>query len=111
MSDPDLNGVSEKASRRASPWFKYGVPVAALIVVGAILGGVLGTQLHKNNKKNAGGGNPSSTLLSPQQSSSLSKALSSTLVGRLATSTDTYGLPVYPSTVSLLRYHPIGLLV
>lgn len=92
----------DRSQKRTSAWVKIGVPVALLVVIGAVLGGVLGTQLNKgsSNVKNSSG--LSSTSLSPQESSSIAASVSSAKVnlGRFATGTDTYGLPIYPTTTN-----------
>lgn len=116
-TDVDLDNsrgasYNEKPARRGvSPWLKFGVPVALLVIIGAVLGGVLGTQLHKSSKHNSssgggGGGSTTSSKLSPSQSSSLASAMSTAKVdiGRFPASTDTYGLPVYPSTTNTAIY-------
>lgn len=100
------------ARRRTSPWVKFGIPLLILVIIGAVLGGVLGTQLHKSSKKSSSGGGggggsgTSTSKLSPSQSSSLASAMSTAKVniGRFPASTDTYGQPVYPSTTNTALY-------
>jgi len=85
-----------------SPWVKLGLPVALVVIIGAVLGGVLGTQLNKGSSNVSNRANPSSSSLSPQESSSIAASISSAKVnlGRFATGTDSFGLPVYPSTTN-----------
>lgn len=90
--------------RRTSPWVKIGIPVAILVIIGAVLGGVLGTQLNKKSKNNSTTSSPgsSSTSLSPQASSSIAASVSSARanIGVFPTGTDSYLLPIYPSTTN-----------
>jgi len=53
----DYGAAVEK--KRTSPWVKWGIPIGILLVVGAVLGGVLGTQLNKKDKasSSSSGGN------------------------------------------------------
>lgn len=78
-----------------SPWVKFGLPVLLLVVAGAVVGGVLGSRSHNKNASvsSAGGGN------SPAAASSAVNAKNA--IGIFPMSTDTYELPVYPSTVSI----------
>lgn len=96
------HSYDDGAQKRVSPWVKFGLPVALLVIIGAVLGGVLGTQLNKGSSNVSKSSNPTSTSLSPQESSSIAASVSSAKVnlGRFATSTDTYGLPIYPSTTN-----------
>ncbi|KDQ14441.1 hypothetical protein BOTBODRAFT_159293 [Botryobasidium botryosum FD-172 SS1] len=77
-----------------SKWIKFGVPLAILVVVGAVLGGVLGSRAGKKAQNNAANGNGQDPAAAASSAASI-KAL-----GRLATATDTYGLPIYPSTTN-----------
>ncbi|KAF8317065.1 hypothetical protein DL93DRAFT_2125146 [Clavulina sp. PMI_390] len=106
--DDDVRPYNEKQRRGASPWLKFGVPLAIVLVLGAVLGGVLGTQLNKkssNDNSTGSGGSGSSTSLSPGASSSLAASVSSAKANlRFATGTDTYMLPIYPSTTNSALY-------
>ena len=101
-------GAPGSTQKRTSPWVKFGIPVVVLVVIGAVLGGVLGTQLNKHSSTNAAsspsGSSPSS--LSPAQSKSAAASASSAAKaqGRFATGTDTYGLPIYPSTTNVALF-------
>src|SRR5882757_9499730 len=59
-----------------SNWIKFGVPIALLVVVGAVVGGVLGSRSSQNSS--------SSSSSSPSSIVSIKGA-----VGRFATATDT----------------------
>ncbi|KAF9515142.1 hypothetical protein BS47DRAFT_1381662 [Hydnum rufescens UP504] len=102
-SDPDF----VPGRKRVTPWVKFGVPLAIVAIIGAVLGGVLGTQIHKSSTTVHG--SSTSKSLSPQASSSVVAAASSSLLSikefdRLPSSTDSYGLPVYPTATNPALY-------
>jgi hypothetical protein len=79
--------------KRMSPWIKFGIPIAILVIVGAVVGGVVGSRKSNNNSSssaNSGGSvNPSAAVSAKNN------------VGRFPVSTDVgYFMPVYASTVS-----------
>lgn len=77
-----------------SPWIKFGAPVLLLVIAGAVVGGVVGSRSHNNNASTSSSGGGSSP-------GSASSAVSvKNALGVFPMSTDSYELPVYPSTVS-----------
>ena len=79
-------------------WLKIGIPIAILVVVGAVLGGVLGSRAKKNS--NSSGGSNGSNGNGNSNGGGVKNGL-----GRFPTSTDSfYGMPIYPSTVSLVPF-------
>lgn len=79
------------SKRNSSTWLKVGIPVAALLILGAVLGGVLGSRSSKSQSRN------DSASASAAASSDASLKLK---VGRFATGTNSYMMPVYPSTTN-----------
>ena len=78
--------------RSISNWIKIGVPVLAVVVVGAVLGGVLGSR-SKGSVKSAGTGGAAA-------GSNSGGGGGKTGNGRYATATNSlYLVPLYPSTV------------
>jgi hypothetical protein len=89
-----------------SPWVKFGLPVLLLVIAGAVVGGVVGSRSHHKNASvsSAGGGGSN-----PAAASSAVNAKNA--IGIFPMSTDSYELPVYPSTVSPIILHVwIGIL-
>ena len=85
-----------------SNWIKFGVPVAVVVIVGAVLGGVLGSRAHNNNKKSSTSSSGDTSSPSGEAAAS-SAAVVKNAVGVFPTGTDSqYLLPLYPSTVSSL---------
>jgi hypothetical protein len=74
--------------KRPSNWVKFGIPLAIIIIAGAVVGGIFGS---KAAKKSGGGGSGASAASS---AASVKEA-----IGRYATGTNSYYLPIYPSTV------------
>lgn len=79
-----------------SPWVKFGVPVLLLIIIGAVVGGVVGSRANKNAAASSAS---SAGSASPAAASSAVSAKNA--IGVFPISTDSYELPVYPSTVSV----------
>lgn len=93
--------ASGAAKRPKRNWLKIGIPVAILVIVGAVLGGVLGSRASKNNASSSGGNNGNSGGSGNGNSDGGVK----NGLARFPTSTDSlYGMPIYPSTVSPLFY-------
>lgn len=101
--------------KKRSKWLWIGLGLLALIIVGAVLGGVLGTQLNKNkgsssNNSSSGASSDGSRtqdgVVVPSGVSSINTAqATNTAANRyLAVQTDTYMLPVYATPVSVTYY-------
>ena len=89
------------AARPKRNWLKIGIPVAILVIVGAVVGGVLGS---RSSKKNNGGGSSGSNNGNGNGNGNSDNPVKNGL-GRFPTSTDPfYGMPIYPSSVSLCFY-------
>ena len=82
------------AKKPLSPWIKFGIPAAILVVAGAVIGGVLGSRHN---------GSSSSSSTSPGSPAAASSAVNAkNAVGIFPTATDTeFMVPIYPSTVGL----------
>jgi hypothetical protein len=80
--------------KRPSNWVKFGIPLAIIIIAGAVVGGIFGS---KAAKKSGGGGGGSGSAQS--SAASVKEA-----IGRYATGTNSYELPIYPSTVGSAFY-------
>lgn len=94
--------ASGPVKRSKSNWLKIGVPIAILVIVGAVVGGILGSRAGKKNNTNSPGGNNSNDNSNGNDNSDggVKNGLA-----RFPTSTDPfYGMPIYPSTVSLLSH-------
>jgi hypothetical protein len=78
-------------------WVKIGVPIAILVIAGAVVAGVLATRHHSHNS--------SSSSSSPGSPAAASSALSAkNAVGIFPTGTDSeFMVPLYPSTVGLIN--------
>src|ERR1700761_7793233 len=77
--------------RPLSNWVKFGVPIAIIIIVAAVIGGVLGSRAHHNS--------PSvNAASSPGSAAQASQAVSAkNAIGRFPTATNSeYLLPIYP---------------
>ncbi|KAF7309798.1 hypothetical protein MIND_00351700 [Mycena indigotica] len=83
-----------KPIKRTNNWKKFGIPVALLVVAGVVVGVVLGLR-HHNQTSSASG-----------SSSSSSGSAAGSAGGRavLATGTNTWFLPEYPSTTNTAAY-------
>ena len=92
--NPDLgfNLYPAQKKSKVNKWIKIGVPVLILVIIIAVLAGIFGSRAaQKKNSQNAAESAASSEA---NAQSSIRAAL-----GRFATATDDYFLPVYPSTV------------
>lgn len=90
--------------KRTSNWIKIGAPLLILVIIGAVLGGVLGSRASRNNNNlSASSGGSSSSAAAASSAASLKLG-----AGRFATATsDPYLKPVYPTTVSTLCFECI----
>lgn len=88
--------ASGPSSRPKRNWLKFGVPIAILVIVGAVVGGVLGSRSSKKNNSTSSGGSNGGN------GGGGSDGGTKNGLGRFPTSTDPfYGMPIYPSSVSL----------
>ena len=94
--------ASGPAKRPKRNWLKFGIPIAILVIVGAVLGGVFGSRASKKNGGSSGGSNNGDNG-DGNSSNGVKNGLA-----RFPASTDSfYGMPIYPSSVSLLFYSSI----
>jgi len=85
----------QSRKRGTSPWIKFGIPVLIIVAAGAIVGGILGSRAHKNSSST------NNTLSNPNDPGAASAAAANKQkIGAFAVSTDSYGLPVYPTGTS-----------
>jgi len=75
--------------KRTSNWIKFGIPVAIIIIAGAVVGGIFGSKAAKSSSGGGGSAAAQSSAASVKQQ-----------VGRFATGTDSYFVPIYPSTTN-----------
>lgn len=85
--------------KRTSPWIKFGIPLLIIIAAGAILGGIFGSRAsHKN-------GGTDNTLSNPSDPAAASSAVANKQkIGVFPTGTDSYGLPIYPTSGNNAAY-------
>lgn len=101
--------------KKLSPWVKFGVPVAILVIVGVVVGAVVGTKAHSSSSGKtssntaADGSSGDDSSPSGQAAAASSAAAVKEAIGVYPTATDSlYLLPIYPSTVSRnLRFHVV----
>ena len=89
--------------QKRNKWLWIGLPLLILVIIGAVLGGVLGTQLNKGGKSGGGGGNSEDANTGiPSGVTGVNTATSTGADGQryLAVATDSYMLPVYATGVS-----------
>lgn len=96
--NPDLgfNQYPAQQKSKVNKWIKIGVPVVILVVIAAVLAGVFGSRAAKKQAANRAADSDAAASSVASAQSSIRAAL-----GRFATATDEYFLPVYPSTVSV----------
>jgi type II secretory pathway pseudopilin PulG len=98
MSEKPHLGFSQYPTQKKSKvnkWIKIGVPVFILVVIVAVLAGVFGSRAAKKQDSNRTANSDAAASSEANAQSSIRAEL-----GRFATATDEYFLPVYPSTVS-----------
>src|SRR5258708_5429369 len=91
-----FNQYPTQKKSKVNKWIKIGVPVLVLVVLVAILAGVFGSRAAK--KQDSAHAADSDSAAASSEASAQSSIRSE--LGRFATATDEYFLPVYPSTVS-----------
>ena len=86
------------AKKPLSKWIKFGIPVAVIVIAGAVVAGVLASR-HGNKSSSSS----SSSSGSPAAASSAVSAKNA--VGIFPTGTDSeFMVPIYPSTVGLAKF-------
>ena len=88
-----------KAKKHLSPWIKFGIPVAVVVIAGAVVAGVLASRHHSHNSSSS----PSSSPGSPAAASSAVSAKNAVGIFPTATNSE-FMVPVYPSTVSFAKF-------
>jgi hypothetical protein len=94
--------------KKRNKWLWIGVPLLLIIIIGAVLGGVLGTQLNKGSTStksstSSNAATPGNTGLPSGVTGANSAAATATGANGqayLAEATDSYMLPVYATGVS-----------
>ena len=100
MADYDKESAGLTTSRPKSQsrkWIWIGIPIAIVVILAAVLGGVLGSRAHKNSSTsgNAAAASPTGEAAASQAASIKNQ------VGLFPTGTDSqYLLPIYPSTTN-----------
>ena len=94
--------ITSRPKTSSRKWLWIGIPVAAVVILAAVLGGVLGSRAHNKSSSStssdASGSSPTGEAAA-SQAASIKEA-----VGLFPTGTDSlYLLPLYPSTVSPTR--------
>ncbi|EGN91627.1 hypothetical protein SERLA73DRAFT_100273 [Serpula lacrymans var. lacrymans S7.3] len=80
--------------KQTSNWIKFGIPLAIVVIVGAVLGGVLGSR-HHNDVAEASSGSAAASVAASVKNE----------LGVFPTSTDSqYLLPIYPATTNTAAY-------
>jgi hypothetical protein len=83
--------------KKRSKWLIVGLPILLIVIIAAVVGGVVGSRKNSSSSSSSGGGGGGGAgTVDGAHSSILHQQ------GRFAVSTDSYFLPVYPSTVSFL---------
>lgn len=86
---------AQPQKKQISNWIKFGVPIAVLVIAGAILGGVFGSRANKNSQNALAG------------SAATSAVQAKNAIGIFPTGTDSlYMLPLYPATVCIPHIFP-----
>lgn len=116
-SNPYASGGSQRGydapKKKKNKWLWIGLPILLLIIIGAVLGGVLGTQLNKDDDNSSNSGSSNSNNGQPANTgvpSGVSDVSTNTQTGAnggriLAIQTDSYLLPVYATGVSRRQSH------
>lgn len=109
---PDTNdyGYAPPQKKKRNKWLWIGIPILLVIILAAVLGGVLGSRAANNNdaatQNGAASGGKSSSKSGSATATDPGSAAASSVAAkggvRLADATDTYLLPVYPTTVRSL---------
>ena len=99
----------EAPKKKRNKWLWIGLPILLLVIIGAVLGGVLGTKLGGGGDKsssgssNPGSGSDNANTGAPSGVSNINTATSTGVNGEryLAIQTDTNSRPIYATGVSL----------
>jgi hypothetical protein len=90
-----------QSKKRLSPWIKFGVPVAVLVVIGVVVGIVVGT--HHSSSSSSSSASSSGGKAGAAASSAAS---AKNAIGIFPTATNSfYEMPLYPSTVGSQRQY------
>ncbi|RDX51074.1 hypothetical protein OH76DRAFT_1347831 [Lentinus brumalis] len=101
----ETSGLTTSQPKRTTrKWLWIGVPVAIVVILAAVLGGVLGSRAHKNSSSSSS--NAAAAGSSPTGEAAASQAASiKQEIGVFPTGTDSqYLLPLYPSTTNTAAY-------
>ncbi|PBL01179.1 hypothetical protein ARMGADRAFT_1119290 [Armillaria gallica] len=92
------------AKKGTSNWIKFGIPVAVLVIVGAVVGGVVGSRSHKSSSNNDASSS-SSTNSAAQASAASAAVTAKNDIGIYATATNSeFMVPLYPSTTNAAAF-------
>lgn len=94
--DPGFSQYPTQKKSKVNKWIKIGVPVLILVIIVAVLAGVFGSRAAKKQDSTLTA-NSNSDAAASSEANAQSSIRSE--LGRFATATDEYFLPVYPSTV------------
>ncbi|KZT32797.1 hypothetical protein SISSUDRAFT_1066653 [Sistotremastrum suecicum HHB10207 ss-3] len=84
-----------------SPWIKFGIPIVVIIIAAAVVGGVVGSRDHKSSTSSSGSSSSGPSNPSAAASSAVNNKEA---IGVFPTATDSYGLPVYPTTANTAAF-------
>jgi len=106
---PSSQGATSKPKKGLSPWVKFGVPVAIVVIAGAVVAGIFLSKKNSSTSADGKGGLAGGKDASVDSKAPIATATDLLAAGRFATATNTkYLVPVYPSAVRLL-FHALFL--
>ncbi|KIJ46453.1 hypothetical protein M422DRAFT_46181 [Sphaerobolus stellatus SS14] len=105
QTDPKFNESTFYAPRkkRVSPWLKFGLPILVIIIAAAVVGGVVGSRnkSSKSGSLSSSGASAGSDPLGTKTPSASEAVSAKEALGIFPTGTDSYELPIYPSTTNI----------